>query len=119
MEVINVKDKLAKVKDHWSPKIICQLNGQQIKIAKVKGEFVWHHHDLEDELFYVLEGEIEIQFEDHAITIRAGEMAVVPKGIKHKPVAIEEASILLFEPAETLHTGGIEHQLRQDDQHWI
>ncbi len=112
MEKVNLAAKLAQIQDRWSPRIVAELNGQHVKIVKVAGEFVWHHHDEEDELFLVLEGVLEMQYRDptgHAqsIELQAGEMIVVPRGVEHRPKADHEAHLLLFEPAGTLNTGNI------------
>jgi mannose-6-phosphate isomerase-like protein (cupin superfamily) len=105
VKVVNVADKLALFRDTWSPKIIAELNGQQVKLAKLKGEFVWHHHDNEDELFLVVRGRLELRFRDGSITLGEGELAVVPRGVEHLPVAEEEVHVLLVEPATTVNTG--------------
>jgi mannose-6-phosphate isomerase-like protein (cupin superfamily) len=105
MEKINLASKLALFSDHWSPKVIADLNGQQVKLVKFEGEFVWHHHDHEDELFLVLDGRFRMDFRDREVWIERGEMIVVPRGVEHRPVAPEEVSVLLFEPASTLNTG--------------
>ena len=91
--------------EHWSPKIIAELNGQQVKVAKLKGEFVWHKHDEEDELFLVLKGKLKIELRDRVIDLNEGEFVVIPRGIEHKPVASIEVEVLLFEPKSTLNTG--------------
>lgn len=111
MEPINIAEKFNLFNDHWSPKIVAELNGQQIKLAKVKGEFVWHNHQDEDELFFVVKGQLKIMFEDKTATINEGEMLVVPKGVEHKPVAEEEVLLMLFEPKATKHTGEVESEL--------
>ncbi|MBM3906460.1 MAG: cupin domain-containing protein [Gemmatimonadetes bacterium] len=98
-------DKLAQFSEHWSPKIVGELNGQHVKLVKFRGEFVWHHHDDEDELFLVLAGEFEMQFHHGSVFLGPGEFLVVPRGVDHRPVASEEVSVLLFEPAGTLNTG--------------
>jgi mannose-6-phosphate isomerase-like protein (cupin superfamily) len=113
MEVINLNEKFSKFSDHWNPKLIGTLNGQAVKIAKVKGEFVWHDHKDEDELFHVIKGTLEIHFRDRIETIREGEMIIVPKGVKHKPIAKEEVWILLFEPMNIKHTGDVVHEMTQ------
>ncbi|MBA4072689.1 MAG: cupin domain-containing protein [Gemmatimonas sp.] len=102
---VTLTEKLAQFSEHWSPRIVGELNGQQVKLAKFQGEFIWHHHELEDELFLVLHGWFEMQFRDHSVTLREGEFLIVPRGIEHRPVAAEEVSVLLFEPAGTLNTG--------------
>lgn len=111
MEVVNIKEKFGKFSDHWSPRIIGQLNGQDVKIAKVKGEFVWHNHKDEDELFYIVKGSLKIDFEDGMRTINEGEMLIIPKGVEHKPIAEEEVWIMLFEPQAIKHTGEVKHEL--------
>jgi mannose-6-phosphate isomerase-like protein (cupin superfamily) len=111
MEVLNLAEKFALFNDHWNPRIIGELNGQEVKLAKVKGEFVWHDHKEEDELFFVVKGTLKIEFRDRTETIREGEMIIVPKGVEHRPVAEEEVYILLFEPKSTKHTGDVEHDL--------
>ena len=105
MEKINLASKLALFSDHWSPKVIADLNGQQVKLVKFEGEFVWHHHDHEDELFLVLDGRFRMDFRDRQVWIERGEMIVVPRGVEHRPVAESEVHVLLFEPASTLNTG--------------
>ena len=115
MKPINVKEKLDLFNDLWSPKVIGELNGQQVKLAKVKGEFVWHDHANEDELFYVLKGTLNIEFRDKTVALNEGEMLVVPKGVEHKPFAEEEAWVMLFEPKSTKHTGDVQHELTVED----
>lgn len=107
MEKINLAEKLATFQDYFNPRIAAELNGQQVKLVKFKGEFVWHHHDNEDELFYVVKGRFDMELRDKTITLDAGEMLVVPRGVEHRPVAKEEVEILLFEPASTLNTGNV------------
>lgn len=102
---VNLRQKLATFSDHWSPKVVADLNGQQVKLAKFAGEFVWHHHDHEDELFMVLKGRFRMEFRDRHVWLEEGEILVVPRGVEHRPVAEEEVEILLFEPASTLNTG--------------
>ncbi|CAA0253100.1 cupin domain-containing protein [Tenacibaculum maritimum] len=107
MSVINIKDKFSLFSDHWSPKKIGELNRQQILLAKIKGAFVFHKHDNEDELFMVIKGSLDIEFRDKTITLNEGEFYIVPKGVEHKPIAKEEVHILLFEPLTTKHTGDV------------
>jgi len=107
MDVINIQQKLSLFSDHWSPKKIGELNGQQILLAKIKGEFVFHKHDNEDELFMVIKGTLKIELRDKTITLNEGEFYIVPKGVEHKPKAEEEVQILLFEPLSTKHTGDV------------
>jgi mannose-6-phosphate isomerase-like protein (cupin superfamily) len=110
MEKVNLEQKLSLFSDFWNPRIISELNGQHIKLVKLKGEFVWHHHDHEDELFYVVKGKLRMEFRNKAVDLEPGEMIVVPKGVEHKPVAFEEVHVMLFEPASTLNTGNIENE---------
>jgi len=109
MDVININEKFNLFNDLWSPKIIGQLNGQDVKLAKIKGEFVWHDHKDEDELFYIIKGTLHIEFRDKKVTLNEGEMLVIPKGVEHKPIADEEVWILLFEPSNIKHTGDVKH----------
>ena len=111
MEVINLAEKFSLFNDHWSPKIVGELNGQEIKLAKVKGEFIWHDHEHEDELFFVVKGKLRIEFRDKTVNIHEGEMIIVPKGVAHKPIAEEEVLLMLFEPANIKHTGEVKHEL--------
>ena len=115
MNVINLDQKFSLFQDQWSPKVIAELNGQEVKLAKVQGEFVWHDHEHEDELFFVVKGELIIEFRDRTDVIKAGEMIVVPRGVEHKPIAKEEVWIMLFEPAQIKHTGEVEHELTVKD----
>ena len=107
MSVVNIAEKLASFTDHWSPKIVGELNGQHVKLAKLKGEFVWHHHEAEDELFLVIKGSLRMEFRDRAEIIEEGEFLIVPAGVEHRPVAEEEVHLLLFEPASTVNTGNV------------
>ena len=107
MDKVNLAGKLALIHDHWSPRIVGELNGQHVKLVKFQGEFVWHHHDREDELFLVVEGRFRMEFRDREVWLEAGEFLVVPRGVEHRPVAEEEVSVLLFEPAGTLNTGNV------------
>jgi mannose-6-phosphate isomerase-like protein (cupin superfamily) len=105
MEKVNISQKLSLFTDHWSPRIVGELNGQHVKLVKLKGEFVWHKHDDEDELFYVLKGVLTMEYRDKTITVNENEFLIVPKGVEHRPVAAEEVAVMLFEPATTLNTG--------------
>ena len=104
---MNVAEKLARVSEHWSPRIVGELNGQQVKVVKFLGPFVWHHHEREDELFYVVKGRFRMEFRDRTLDIAAGEFLIVPRGVEHRPVADEEVEVMLFEPAGTLNTGNV------------
>lgn len=105
MHRITLAEKLALISTHWDPKIIAELNGQHVKLAKIRGEFVWHSHAHEDELFLVVRGTFDMEYRDRTETLREGDLVVVPRGVEHRPVAEEECSILLFEPASTVNTG--------------
>ncbi len=107
MKKVVVQEKLASFTEHWSPKVIAELNGQHVKVAKLLGEFEWHFHENEDELFWVVEGCLEIHLRDKVVELQPGEFLVVPRGVEHKPVAKSECQIVLFEPAGTLNTGNI------------
>ena len=107
MEKINIANKFSLFSDHFSPKIVGELNGQHVKLVKFKGPFIWHHHDHEDEMFYVVRGYFDMEFRDKTITIHEGEFIIVPRGVEHRPNAIEEVEIMLFEPATTLNTGNV------------
>jgi mannose-6-phosphate isomerase-like protein (cupin superfamily) len=110
MEKVNIKQKLSLFGDHWNPRILGELNGQHIKAVKLKGEFVWHHHDHEDELFLVTKGTLKMEFRDKTVEITEGEFIIVPRLVEHRPVAEEEVHLLLFEPASTLNTGNVENE---------
>ena len=107
MTKVNLLEKFETFNDYWSPKIAGELNGQYVKLVKFKGEFVWHHHEHEDELFMVVKGSFDMHYRDEVVTVNQGEYLIVPKGIEHKPVAPEEVWVMLFEPATTLNTGNI------------
>ena len=118
-QTINLKDKFLKFSEHWSPKIIAQMNDYHFKLAKVQGEFVWHDHPETDEAFIVIGGKLEILFRDGQVTLNEGEMYVVPKGVEHKPVAEEECHILLIEPAGTINTGNVVSEKTAPGDIWI
>ena len=107
---VSIADALTRVTAHWKPLIIAELNGQQVKAVKFLGPFTWHHHELEDELFYVVRGSFRMEFRDRVVELAAGEMIVVPRGVEHRPVADEEVEVLLFEPASTLNTGNVRNE---------
>lgn len=117
MEIIkvNLVDKLNTFSDYWSPKIVGELNNQLVKVAKFKGEFVMHQHENEDELFYVIAGELFIKLKDKTLHLNAGEFVVIPKGVEHQPYAPEEVHVVLFEPASTLNTGNVENDMTVSD----
>ena len=107
MDKINLLEKFNMFSEHWNPKIVGELNGQQVKLAKLKGEFIFHQHENEDELFMVIKGRLRMEFRVNQVELNEGEVLIVPRGVEHKPVAEEEAWIMLFEPASTLNTGNI------------
>jgi mannose-6-phosphate isomerase-like protein (cupin superfamily) len=111
MKPINLAEKFASFEDLANPRIVAELNGQYVKVAKLNGPFVWHHHENEDELFLVVKGRLRMEFRDRAVTVGPGEMIVVPRMVEHRPVALEETHIVLFEPASTLNTGNVENEL--------
>ena len=112
---VNLNSKLKTFNEYWTPKIVGELNNQFVKIAKFKGEFVTHKHEKEDELFYVIDGKLFIELVDKTLELNTGEFVVIPKGVKHKPYAPEEVSVMLFEPASTLNTGNIKNELTVSD----
>ena len=107
MEKVSIAAKLSQFTDHWNPRVVGELNGQHVKLVKFQGEFVWHHHDKEDELFLVVDGRFRMDFRDRQVWIERGEFLIVPRGVEHRPVADEEVSVLLFEPAGTVNTGNV------------
>ncbi len=111
MEKVNLEQKFQLFTEHWSPKIVGELNGQHVKLAKLKGEFVWHKHEYEDELFFVVKGALTMEYRDKTLIVSENELLIVPKGVEHKPVADEEVWVMLFEPATTLNTGNTESEL--------
>ena len=119
MDTINLKDKLAKFSDHWSPKVIAELNDYQFKLVKIQGEFVWHNHPDTDEVFIVIEGSMNIEFENETAQLNEGEMLVVPKGIEHKPYAESECKVMLVEPRGVVNTGSADSELKADNDVWI
>jgi mannose-6-phosphate isomerase-like protein (cupin superfamily) len=116
MDTVNLADAFASFDEQWAPRLVGELNGQAVKLAKAEGEFVWHHHDDADELFLVVSGELQIELRDEPdVELTEGELVVVPAGVEHRPVANEEAEILLFEPAETRNTGNVDAEQTQTD----
>ena len=109
MEKINLAEKLRLIHEHWRPKVVGELNGQEVKLVKFQGTFVWHHHEQEDELFLGIRGRFRVELRDRAVEIGAGELVIVPRGVEHRTVAEEEAEALVFEPAATRNTGNVEH----------
>lgn len=119
MEKVNLAQKLSLFSEYWSPKIVGELNGQQVKLVKFKGEFVWHHHEHEDELFFVVQGQFKMLFRDRTVTLNPGEFLVVPRGVEHKPVADEEVHVMLLEPASTLNTGNVTDEKTVAIPQWL
>jgi len=109
MQKVNLAEKLALITEHWRPKVVAELNGQEVKLVKFQGTFVWHHHAGEDEMFLGVRGHFRVEFRDRAAQVGPGELIVVPRGVEHRTVAEEEAEVLIFEPAATRNTGNVEH----------
>jgi len=114
MEKIKIEEKLSLFNDYWNPRIVGELNGQHVKLVKFQGEFVWHKHDHEDEMFLVISGILKMEFRNKTVEIHPGEFIIVPRGVEHKPVADEEVSVMLFEPATTLNTGDTKGELTRE-----
>ncbi|MEP6793720.1 MAG: cupin domain-containing protein [Saprospiraceae bacterium] len=114
MQKINIPEKLSLINDYWNPRIAGELNGQLIKLVKFKGEFVWHKHDDEDEMFYVLDGQFKMELRDQTILLKKNEFLIIPRGVEHRPVAENEVSVMLFEPASTLNTGDTRGDMTRD-----
>jgi mannose-6-phosphate isomerase-like protein (cupin superfamily) len=119
IQKINIAQKFELFSDHWNPRIIAELNGQSVKLAKLKGEFIWHQHDHEDEMFMVFKGQLTMQLREGDIVLNEGEMIVIPAGTEHRPVAVEEVFVLLFEPMSTLNTGDLENEMTRNNPEWI
>lgn len=119
MKKINISEKFELIDDHWTPKIIAELNGQYVKLAKVQGEMVWHSHAEEDEMFLVFKGKLTLKFRDGEVELSEGEMYVVPRGVEHLPIAEEETWLMLFEPKSTAHTGTVVSEMTVTEQQWI
>ncbi len=119
MKAINLDEKFALIPEYFVPKIIAEHNGHHVKITKIKGEFVWHDHENEDELFIVLEGRLTIQFRDENVVLKPGELFVIPRGTEHRPVAEEETHILYIEPVGTKHSGEVDSELTKHEFEWI
>jgi mannose-6-phosphate isomerase-like protein (cupin superfamily) len=130
MDKINLQQKLSLIKDHWNPRILAELNGQYVKLVKFKGPFTWHHHEAEDEMFLVVKGRFRMEFREPSddssepgkqrdVWLEEGEFIVVPRGVEHRPVAEEEAEVLLFEPASTLNTGNVRDDFTVSKLDWL
>lgn len=115
MQRVNVHEKLALITDHWNPRIVGELNGQHVKLVKFRGEFVWHDHADEDELFFVVRGRFRMEFRDRVELLQQGDFIVVPRGVEHRPVADEEVEVMLFEPAQIKHTGNVTDALTRHE----
>jgi mannose-6-phosphate isomerase-like protein (cupin superfamily) len=118
MDKVNLAEKFGLIHEHWKPKIVAELNGQHVKLVKVQGEFVWHQHENEDELFLVLQGRLVIRLRDRELQLGPGEFTVIPHGVEHQPVAAQEVQLLLLEPASTVNTGNV-HSERTVTAEWI
>jgi mannose-6-phosphate isomerase-like protein (cupin superfamily) len=114
MDKVNLAQKFSRFCDHWNPRIVGELNGQLVKLAKLKGEFIWHCHQNEDELFLVVKGSLEIRLPEQVVQLNEGEFFIVPRGVKHQPAAAEEACVLFLEPASTVNTGSIRNELTRE-----
>lgn len=119
MDKVNIAQKLSLFSEHWKPKVVAELNGQHVKLVKFQGPFLWHRHDGEDELFLAWKGRFRMEFRDREVWLGEGEFLVVPRGVEHRPVAEEEAQVLLFEPASTLNTGDVQSERTVRDLEWI
>jgi mannose-6-phosphate isomerase-like protein (cupin superfamily) len=109
IEKVNLAEKLGRITEHWRPKVVGELNGQEVKLVKLQGEFVWHHHEHEDELFLIIRGSLRLEFRDCVVQLEPGEFVIVPRGVEHRPIADEEVELMLFEPAATRNTGNVVH----------
>lgn len=130
MDKINLREKLSLIKDHWNPRVVGELNGQYLKLVKFQGPFTWHHHEAEDEMFLVVKGRFRMEFREgdddpsapaarRDVWLEEGEFIVVPRGVQHRPVADEEAEVLLFEPATTLNTGNVQDEFTKPKLDWL
>jgi len=119
MEKINLREKFSLFNDYWNPRIIGELNGQDVKLVKVRGEFVWHDHKNEDELFLIIKGKLKIEFRDRIVELSEGEMIIIPHGVEHKPFADEEVHMMLFEPKSTINTGEVRNENTRDELEFI
>ena len=115
MEAVNLSKKFDLINKHWSPRLLGELNNQAVKIAKLKGEFIWHHHENEDEMFFVIKGSMTIKLKDKDIVLNKNEFFIIPKGVEHKPVAQNEVLVMMFEPMTTINTGNIESNITIKD----
>lgn len=118
-KALNIQEKLTKIGKQWSPRVMAEMNDYQFKLVKIQGEFIWHDHPETDEVFFVIKGDLTIQFRDGSVTLKEGEMFVVPKGLEHKPVAKNECHIMLVEPRGVVNTGNIESELTAGNDIWV
>lgn len=116
---VNLEEKLGMFSEHWTPKIVGELNGQHVKVVKLKGSFVWHRHEKEDEFFLVLRGELKIHMRDKTVRLSQGEFIIIPRGVEHLPEAENEVHVMLFEPASTVNTGETDSNLKVENPEWI
>jgi mannose-6-phosphate isomerase-like protein (cupin superfamily) len=116
---VNLRERLSRIPDHWNPRIVGELNGQHVKLAKLHGEFTWHSHEVEDELFLVLDGTLRMELRERVIDLEPGEFLIVPRGVEHRPVAENEVHVLLFEPAGTLNTGDVDDPRTISEPEWL
>ncbi len=114
VDKVNLQEKFSAISDYWKPRVAGELNGQMVKLVKFRGPFVWHHHEAEDELFLVAKGRMRMEYRDRTVELKEGEFLIVPRGVEHRPVAEEEADVVLFEPASTLNTGNVRNELTLD-----
>ena len=119
MDKVNVKDKFSQFNEHWQPKIVGELNGQYVKLAKLKGEFVWHQHELEDEMFMVIKGQLLIKLRDRDVVLNPGEFFIIPHGVEHIPIAEEEVQVMLFEPKSVINTGDVQSERTLDSSEFL
>ena len=110
MDKVNLTEKLDLIGDHWNPRIVGELNGQHVKLTKLKGEFIWHTHENEDELFFIVKGQLTIRLRDREVTLDEGEFFIVPRGVEHQPYAPQEAHVMMFEPVSILNTGNVRNE---------
>jgi quercetin dioxygenase-like cupin family protein len=119
MHKVNLLEKFELFRDHWNPRIVGELNGQQVKLARLYGEFIWHQHDAEDELFLVVKGKLRMELRNQVLELNEGEFFIVPRGVEHRPVAIEEVLVMLFEPSSTLNTGNVNDEKTKEILEWV
>jgi len=118
MDIVNLAGKFSLFDEQWQPRIVAELNDSYVKLAKLQGEFIWHHHDGEDELFYVIKGRLLIKLREQDLWLEEGEFVVIPRGVEHKPVALEEVHVMLLEPKGTVNTGNVQSERTQEDK-WL